>query len=138
MGFAFAFGDAPFGPGGSFTTHASFPVFASNARKRPSLVAPTNTSPPPVTVGPALPLLPTSCLPGGSASLRPSGVSQTICPVFALTAISFDHGGRWHGSDGPIGVGAPPGVRGSLYFPLSGAENVKNGPTPFTLARSYG
>ena len=50
-----------------------------------------------MTVGPALPLPPTFCLPAGRKSLTPSVVSQAISPVLALTAIKRDHGGRWHG-----------------------------------------
>src|SRR4030095_1234867 len=82
------------------------------ARKRRSVVAPTNTSPPAVTVGPALPLLPVSCLPSGSASVSPSGVSHAISPVLALTATSRPHGGRWHGRlAGVRPAGAVYGVR---------------------------
>ena len=78
-------------------TQSSLPVFESKARNRRSVVAPTKTRPPAVTVGPALPLFPVSCLPSGSASVRPSGVSQAISPVLALTATRRPHGGRWHG-----------------------------------------
>src|SRR5262245_40701712 len=124
MGFAFAVA-------GTIVDHSSLPVLASKALNRRSLVAPTKTSPPAVTVGPALPLPPTSCLPAGSASLVPSTDSHATIPVFALIAISFDHGGRAHGSCGP-GFGLP-----LSSYPFIGAENVKNGPTPFTLARSY-
>jgi len=85
----------------SFVTHSSLPVFESNARKRRSSVAPTNTSPPAVTVGPALPLPPTFCFPSGRFSLIPSVVCHAIAPVFALTATSLPHGGRWHGALGP-------------------------------------
>src|SRR5512138_2807369 len=99
MGFAFAVA-------GTIVDHSSLPVLASNARKRRSLVAPTNTRPPAVTVGPALPLLPTSCFPAGRASFSPSTDSHAISPVFALTATSFDHGGRTHDNCGP-GFGRP-------------------------------
>ena len=81
----------------SFVAHSSLPVFESNARKRRSSVAPTKTRPPAVTVGPALPLPPVFCFPAGRKSFTPSVVSHAISPVFALTAISRDHGGRWHG-----------------------------------------
>src|SRR4030095_3396472 len=83
--------------------HSSLPVFESNARKRRSLVAPTKTRPPAVVVGPALPLPPVSCLPSGSASLRPSVLSHAISPVFALTATRRAHGGRWHGRFARVG-----------------------------------
>src|SRR6266516_901997 len=78
----------------SFVTQSSLPVFELNARKRRSSVAATNTSPPAVTVGPALPLPPTFCFPGGRLSLIPSVVCHAISPVLALTATSRDHGGR--------------------------------------------
>ena len=67
MGFALTFLS-------SLATHSSLPVFESNARKRWSVVAPMKTSPPAVTIGPALP-----------ASVRAVGVvtpaSQTPPPV---------------------------------------------------------
>ena len=85
-----------------------------------------------MTVGPALPELPTSCLPSGSCSFKPSVDSHAISPVFAFTATSLPHGGRWHGRLGPTGR------LFSSYLPDSGALNVKNGPTPPMLARSYG
>src|SRR5215216_5897941 len=125
MGLALAFAS-------SDVDHNSFPVFASKARKRRSLVAPMNTRPPAVTVGPALPLFPTRRLPSGSASLVPSTDCHAIVPLLASTAISFDHGGRWHGNIGP-GRARP-----SSLYPFNGALNEKNGPTPLTLARSYG
>jgi hypothetical protein len=93
---AFADGELPLGPGGVLVTQSSLPVFASKARKRPSDVAPTNTRPPAVTVGPALPPLPASCLPAGRFSFKPSTDCHTISPVLALTAYSFDHGGLTH------------------------------------------
>ena len=91
------------------------PVFESNARKRRSSVAPMKTSPPAVTVGPALPLPPVLRLPSGSASVVPSVVCHAISPVFALTAISRDHGGRWHGSYDVAAV---------VVLGPDGAENV--------------
>src|SRR5262245_32919193 len=87
-----------------------------------------NTSPPAVTVGPALPLPPTFCFPAGRFSLIPSIVCHAISPVFALTAMSRDHGGRWHGSTMS---------RPEASLPID-AENEWNGPTPSTDARSYG
>src|SRR5690606_18638036 len=112
--------------------HSSSPVRASKALKRRSLVAPTNTRSPPVTVGPALPELPTSCLPSGSSSVSPSTDSQRISPLFVSTAMSRAHGGRWQGRVGPIGRPF------SSNSPLIGALKLKNGPTPRMLARSYG
>src|ERR1044072_6470176 len=123
MGFAFALASR-------VVVQTSLPVLASNARNRRSFVAPTNTRPPAVTVGPALPLLPTRRLPSGRASFTPSTDSQAIVPVLRFTATSFDHGGRCQGSCGP-GRGRP-----LASYPWSGALNVKNGPTPFTRARS--
>src|SRR4249919_2801678 len=120
MGFAFTVFS-------TLVTHSSLPVFESNARKRRSLVAPMNTRPPAVTVGPALPLPPTFCLPAGRKSLTPSVVCHAISPVLALTAIKRDHGGRWHGR-----ITSRP----SAFFPAD-AENVWNGPTPSIDARSY-
>src|SRR5262245_33220733 len=95
---------------------------------RLSLVAPTNTRPPAVTDGPALPLPPTARRPSGRASAVPSVLCQAISPVFAFTATSLDHGGRLHGSE--------PCVLPAASF--SGALNEKYGPAPSTLARSYG
>jgi hypothetical protein len=66
-------------------------------RKRRSLVAPMNTSPPAVTMGPALPVEPVFRLPSGRASVIPSVVCQAISPVFAFTANKRPHGGFWHG-----------------------------------------
>ena len=108
--------------------HSSLPVFASKARNRRSLVAPTNTRPPAVTVGPALPLPPVSCLPSGSASVRPSGLSHAISPVLALTATSRAHGGRWHGRFATVRPLAS----------LSGAVNVKYGPGAVDAAAIVG
>src|SRR5688572_2964333 len=116
----------------SVVLQSSLPVFASNARNRRSLVVPTNTTPPAVTDGPALPALPTSCLPSGNASFKPSTLSQAISPVTALTATSLPHGGRWHGALGPTARPL------ASNCPLIGALKVKNGPTPLMLARSYG
>src|ERR1051326_5642463 len=82
---------------GSLVTHNSLPVFESKARKRASLVAPTNTRPPAVTMGPALLADPASCFPSGNDSTSPSGTCQAKSPVFALTAIRRPHGGRKQG-----------------------------------------
>src|SRR5690606_34021064 len=107
-----------------------WPVVASKARKRRSFVAPTNTRPPAVTVGPALPEFPTSCLPSGSSSITPSGTDHLIAPLFASTATSSPHGGLKHGACGPCGRPL------SSYSPDNGALNEKNGPLPSTLAWS--
>jgi hypothetical protein len=45
-------------------------------------------------MGPALPVLPTSCFSGGNASDIPSTVSHAISPELASSAVSRDHGGR--------------------------------------------
>src|SRR4030095_7589094 len=106
MGFAFTVAS-------SRVDHSSLPVFESKARKRRSFVAPTKISPPAVVVGPALPLPPVSCLPSGSASLRPRVLSQAISPVLAFTATSRAHGGRWHGRVASGRAGAP--LDGAVY-----------------------
>src|SRR5262249_4741415 len=120
-GFAFTFCS-------TLNTHTSLPVFESNARNRRSFVAPTKTSPPAVTIGPALPEPPTFCLPGGSASLIPSVVTQAMSPVFALTAHSFAQGGFWQG--------ALPNMR--PFSSRIGAAKPLYGPGPLMLPRSYG
>src|SRR5438132_10552337 len=80
-----------------FADQTSFPVFESNARNRPSFVAPMNTRPPAVTVGPPAPGDPTFCLPAGSVSFTPSGTCHAMSPVTALIATSLAHGGLLHG-----------------------------------------
>src|SRR5580698_8300569 len=55
----------------SLKVHSSLPVFASNARKRPSSVAPTNTSPPAVAIVPPFPGRPVFCLSAGRLSVTP-------------------------------------------------------------------
>src|SRR4051812_12938636 len=88
------------------------------ARNRESLVAPMNTSPPAVTIGPAEPPRPVLRLPSGKLSLTPKVICHANSPVFALTAVSLPQGGFWQG------------------IPL--AVNPAYGPGPVTLARSYG
>src|SRR6516165_6418483 len=73
------------------------PDLASKARKQWSLVAPMNTSPPAVTIGPPAFREPAFRLPSGSDSTMPKGTCQAISPVFAFTATSRDHGGFWQG-----------------------------------------
>lgn len=53
----------------------------SNARNRRSLVAPMNTSPEAVGIGPALPLPPTFCRPAGRSSFRPRGVRADLAGI---------------------------------------------------------
>src|SRR2546426_5326158 len=81
----------------SFAVHSSLPVFESKARKRLSLVAPMNTKPPAVAMGPPMLKRPVFCLAGGNSSVTPSSTFQAISPVFAFTAIMWPHGGFWHG-----------------------------------------
>src|ERR1700681_4597173 len=81
----------------SLVTHSSFPVFESNARKRLSLVAPMNTSPPAVAIGPPMFSRPVLRLPSGNSSVTPSVTCHANSPVLAFTAISRPHGGFWHG-----------------------------------------
>src|SRR2546430_4123640 len=89
----------------TFAVHSSLPVFESKARKRLSLVAPMNTRPPAVAMGPPMLKRPVFCLAGGNSSVTPSSTFQAISPVFAFTAIMWPHGGFWHGQDlapGPL------------------------------------
>src|SRR2546421_5957098 len=74
--------------------HSCSPVRESNARKRLSIVAPINTTPPSVTIVPPRLGVPVAAF---SSSTTPSGTFQTISPVFAFTALSVPHGGFWHG-----------------------------------------
>src|SRR5580692_9160137 len=53
--------------------HSILPVLESKARKWWSLVAPMNTSPPAVAMGPPVLRLPVFCFPAGSSSVMPSG-----------------------------------------------------------------
>ena len=62
-----------------------------------SAVAPMNTRPPAVVIGPALLLLPVFCLPSGRVSVMPRVDCQTISPVLPLTAVRRPHGGFWQG-----------------------------------------
>ena len=64
----------------------SLPVFESNARKRRSFVAPINTNPPAVAIGPPRFIRPVFLLARGNSSVIPSGTCQAKSPVCASTA----------------------------------------------------
>src|SRR5665213_1605953 len=81
----------------SCVSHSCFPVFESNARKRLSLVAPMNSSPPAVAIEPPMLRRQVFCFPAGSSSVTPKGIFHTTSPVFPLMAINWPHGGFWHG-----------------------------------------
>src|ERR1700733_10090503 len=82
----------------SCVVQSSLPVFESKARKRASLVAPMNTKPPAVAIGPAkAPERPVLRFSGGRKSVTPSGTCQAISPVFAFTANNRSQGGLIHG-----------------------------------------
>src|SRR6267154_2391959 len=74
--------------------HSCSPVRASKARKRLSIVAPINTTPPSVTIVPPRLGVPVDVF---SSSTTPSGTFQTISPLFTSTALSVPQGGFWHG-----------------------------------------
>src|SRR5882762_11699704 len=78
----------------SSATHSCSPVFASNPRKRLSVVAPINTTPPAVTIEPPRLGVPVVVF---SSSTIPSGTFQAISPLFTSTALSVPQGGFWHG-----------------------------------------
>src|SRR5437588_10049449 len=74
--------------------HVSLPVSTSNARKKVSIAAATNTRPPAVTMGP-----PKLGDPDGAPGLaEPSGVFQRIFPALRSSATNAPHGGVTHGS----------------------------------------
>src|SRR5580704_6779266 len=100
----------------SLNDHSSLPVFASNARKRLSSVAPTNTSPPAVAIGPPMPGRPVFCLSAGRLSVMPSGTFHAISPVFTLTATSSPQGGCEHGMFDALSLNRPAG-RSDEYVP---------------------
>src|SRR5438552_12875815 len=77
----------------SLKVHSSLPFLASNARKRPSSVEPTKTSPPAVAMVPPFPGRPVFCLSGGRVSVTPSGTRHANSPVFTLTAVNCPQGG---------------------------------------------
>ena len=103
---------------GSLVTHSSRPVSLSKARKRLSLVAAMNTSPPAVTIDPPRLGAPV----GGSpfaikASTTPRTVRHRNSPVSRLMAVRCAQGGFWHGyrllsQNRELGVGAPRGRNG--------------------------
>src|SRR5262245_30271745 len=118
---------------GSSVTQSSAPVRESNARKRPSLVAPTNTSPAAVTIGPPTLSRPVPRLLSGSSSVIPSGTRQTISPFAASTATSSPHGGFWHGHASE----PPPRSFPDESAAVSCDQNRASGP-PTALVRRYG
>src|SRR6185369_2784660 len=76
----------------------SAPVAESNARNFRSLVAPMNTRPPAVTIGPprfGAPVFGTPRL--VSSSNSPSTERHRNSPVFKSIALSCPHGGVWYG-----------------------------------------
>src|SRR6266576_1992717 len=75
-------------------THSCSPVLASKARKRLSVVAPINTTPPAVTIDPPRFGVPVVVF---SSSTLPSATFQTISPLFTSTAFNVPHGGFWQG-----------------------------------------
>src|SRR5216684_7174880 len=81
----------------SLVSHSILPECDSNARKRLSLVAPMNTNPPAVTIGPPNPMRPVLRLPSGNSSVTPRRTCHANSPVFAFTAVRRPHGGFWQG-----------------------------------------
>src|SRR3954471_24652073 len=83
----------------SVALQSSLPVFASNARKPKSVVAPMNTRPLAVAIGPpSLTAVPVPVMPLAVRSLySPSGVRQAMSPVAMLTATISDQGGALQG-----------------------------------------
>src|SRR5256884_4094485 len=67
---------------------------SSKARKRLSVVAPINTTPPAVTIDPPRFGVPVVVF---SSSTLPSATFQTISPLFTSTAFNVPHGGFWQG-----------------------------------------
>src|SRR5262249_53385212 len=113
-----------------FVIHSSFPVFASKARKRLSLVAPMNTTPPAVAIDPPMLIRPVFFFPSGSSSVTPSVTCQAMSPVFALIAVNWPHGGFWHGQ-----LCSPRSWPCALTFR---SQNFDATGFPQALARSYG
>src|SRR5665213_245569 len=114
----------------SRASHNPLPVFESNARKRLSLVAPMNSSPPAVAIEPPMFKRPVFCLPAGSSSVTPKGIFHTTSPVLPLIAINWPHGGFWHGH------ALAPEFK---ILPLRGSpsDHWKRDVGPTTLLRSY-
>src|SRR5437016_2256076 len=83
----------------SRVTQSSLPVLASSARNRASMLAPMNSNPPAVAIGPprgsGVPVLGTPR--ASSSSKEPNGMRHATSAVFTLTAISSAQGGDWHG-----------------------------------------
>src|ERR1700731_1514117 len=88
----------------------SLPVRASNAWKRQWILAPINTSPPAVTIGPprcsGVPVLGTPS--ASNSSNDPRGTRHATSPVLTLTATISPHGGGWHGHFLPPSQNLPP------------------------------
>src|SRR5262245_41209236 len=117
----------------SFSDHSSLPLRASNARKRPSMVAPIKTRSPAVVILPPRLGVPVFIPLASSSSKMPSGTCQAISPVFTLTATSSPHGGALHeyfvlGSQNrpPSGVT----LRYVVPFPSSASAGAPPPPQP--------
>src|SRR5947207_3164024 len=83
---------------GSLVVQISLPVSLSNARKRLSLVAPINTSPPAVTSDPPIFDVPVGGTPLAiKSSTTPSTERQRNSPLSKLIAVRKPHGGFWQG-----------------------------------------
>src|SRR5579859_1775663 len=95
-------------PAGSSYFQISFPVSESNARKKLSIAAAVNTSPPAVAIGPPSVIVPVF-IPGRRL---PSATSHTVFPSNKSTAATVPQGGVLHGS--PLGES-------------SGVRNIANG-----------
>src|SRR3984885_9970428 len=82
----------------SCVVQTSLPFFESKARNRASLVAPMNTKPPAVAMGPAnAPARPVLRFSGRRKSVTPRGTCHAMSPVFAFTANNRSQGGLIHG-----------------------------------------
>src|SRR4030095_8719338 len=80
----------------SFSDQSSLPLRASNARKRPSMVAPIKMSAAAVVLLPPRLGVPVFIPLASSSSKMPNGTCHAISPVFTLTATSSPHGGALH------------------------------------------
>src|SRR5947207_2862241 len=83
---------------GNIVVQISLPVSLSKARKRLSLVAPINTTPPAVTSDPPKFEVPVGGIPlASNSSTTPSTERQRKSPVSRLIAVRKPHGGFWQG-----------------------------------------